>query len=923
MAPGTDILSTVPKLRGPLHDASGYKSLSGTSMATPYVAGVIALIKSEYPSYSPEEIISTLLNTTDDIDSINPSFQGELGEGRVNAYKAVNLKPQPNIKIKEIALFDTIGARKYLLVPGEKVSLKVMLKNLWLSTNNVSIKLSTTDRFITIIDSVFTIDNIETNESKGNSSSPFLFKIDKLTPDNHVIHFNLNVYIGEYQVHFPLSFPVCIQDTIRIPSDYATIQKGIDASNSGDLIIIDPGYYYENIDFKGKDITVTSRYYETNDESYIEKTVIDGSAVVDTIANDSIHGSVVFIGNGENQAARLIGLTLTKGISTNYSPLGTTGSASFGGAIFCISASPELRKLRIIDNEAISAGERNNTGVGICMYNCKQPPVLEDLFFSKNHGASAISAYYGNAIVNKVRIRDNTDGIGIYFYSTSGKISNTQIENCSGDNSGIEVSQADSIFLSNTKMNNNGYCGINLQTCQFVDIRNAEMKNNKAGGAVFVNCQSTQILNTEIWNSQRGVYLTNCTNVDIRNSVISDNYQYGGIWINRTSINLINSTIANNTIINHYGGGAIFCADASTMNIVNSILFDNRWITLIEPVDTSFNSISFLGDAGSLMVAFSDIENGEEGIHYNNDGKNNIQLSWLEGNLDTIPMFFNPNLTDYHLMENSPLRNKGIEYFEFNDDVFLNLDPSEFFGDHPDMGAYLLPESFIKSDFVADKTLGEVPLTVNFTNLSYAFMTAPPDSFLWIFGGKDTSYVFEPSYTFTEQGEYTVSLQAFNSTLNGFMERINLIKTYLRDTIYADTMGSDSTGIGTEPYPFKTIQYAINKAEEYDVIIVNPGLYKENVQISGKDLTLASRFYLTNDTTYISGTIIDGNQNGSVIDINKITSLSNIIGFTIQNGAQLGEKSAYSGGGIYSNGSNFNLKYCIIKNNTVRPMSLS
>ncbi|MFB4160962.1 S8 family peptidase [Geomicrobium sp. JSM 1781026] len=75
MAPGVGVQSTYP--------GNGYRSLSGTSMAAPHVAGVAALVMSNNPAWSPAQVRSHLNQTATPIGASN-----QYGNGLVNANAA-------------------------------------------------------------------------------------------------------------------------------------------------------------------------------------------------------------------------------------------------------------------------------------------------------------------------------------------------------------------------------------------------------------------------------------------------------------------------------------------------------------------------------------------------------------------------------------------------------------------------------------------------------------------------------------------------------------------------------------------------------------------------------------------------------------------------------------------------------------------
>ena len=77
-APGKDILSTWP--------GDAYEEHSGTSMATPVVAGVAALIVAKNPRISVDDLRGKVLSSVDQLDSL----KGKVATGgRINAAKAV------------------------------------------------------------------------------------------------------------------------------------------------------------------------------------------------------------------------------------------------------------------------------------------------------------------------------------------------------------------------------------------------------------------------------------------------------------------------------------------------------------------------------------------------------------------------------------------------------------------------------------------------------------------------------------------------------------------------------------------------------------------------------------------------------------------------------------------------------------------
>jgi subtilisin family serine protease len=78
-APGVDILSTIP---------GGFASYSGTSMASPYVAGVASLVLSTHPQFSASQVVAAIVSSAKPLPSLTGMV---ISGGTVSAYRALTI----------------------------------------------------------------------------------------------------------------------------------------------------------------------------------------------------------------------------------------------------------------------------------------------------------------------------------------------------------------------------------------------------------------------------------------------------------------------------------------------------------------------------------------------------------------------------------------------------------------------------------------------------------------------------------------------------------------------------------------------------------------------------------------------------------------------------------------------------------------
>ncbi|MCD4829383.1 MAG: S8 family serine peptidase [Candidatus Cloacimonetes bacterium] len=138
-------------------EGSGYTWVHHyTSYASPVAAGLAALIASQHPEWAAATLVNQLVATCDDIDALNPGLENQLGQGMLNAQRALSeVNPQVDQELRP--LMHEVGVPtdangNGAVEPGEQFSLNLTLLNHSLVGDSLSCTLSTSNSQATILD---------------------------------------------------------------------------------------------------------------------------------------------------------------------------------------------------------------------------------------------------------------------------------------------------------------------------------------------------------------------------------------------------------------------------------------------------------------------------------------------------------------------------------------------------------------------------------------------------------------------------------------------------------------------------------------------------------------------------------------------------------------------------------------------------
>ncbi len=186
MAPGTSKTTA-------FQDTYTQLSENYTSFASPIASGVAALIKSKNPNFTAEQVAQQLRISCDNIDNLNPSFAGLLGNGRINLFKALNIT-SPAVRIQNFVLVD---GNNNIPQSGDSIRITGVFKNFLSPTTNLTATIVSNDPYITVQTATRNLGAIPTLGVRSNTL-PFVIKIASNVPANYNAFITVQYIDGAY-----------------------------------------------------------------------------------------------------------------------------------------------------------------------------------------------------------------------------------------------------------------------------------------------------------------------------------------------------------------------------------------------------------------------------------------------------------------------------------------------------------------------------------------------------------------------------------------------------------------------------------------------------------------------------------------------------------------------------------------------------
>ncbi|MCK4477525.1 S8 family serine peptidase [Candidatus Bathyarchaeota archaeon] len=590
-APGVNIYSTW------LGDE--YKSLSGTSMSAPHVTGVVALIWSQFPNMTRDQVRAQLRYTADDLG--DPTFDEYYGYGLINARRAVEQDPP----VHDVVLLH--WKAPYVLKPFDTAIFNSTLLNFGTANeDNLTVQL--------LVNGTVEASKLVNNLTGGASimTSHLWSPIAEGTYNVTIQVIPVNGETATQNNVLSENLIVRISKTFEVPNDFPRIQNAINKVDNGSTIQVEPGTYYEHI-IVPKSMTIHGENSNT--------TIIDGSGIKSVIK--------IFANN----------------VSINGFTIQNSGSKPLHGdsGIVLYSLHNNISSNIIWDNYyGIRLLSKQNTIVGNIVANSARGISLEgsnENILRDNHMIGNTRNldidFHGGTLsdyMNDIDDSNTVDGKPVYYWV------NQHNKSIPSDAGYVAILNSTQIIVKDLNLSNNG------QGLLFVSTTNSTVANVQAFdnsiGIYMVKSDDNTIHNCMVTDNLVGIWLSYCSGNIVEANTASKGML--GIALYESSYNsILGNTLLNNTLLLGIG----FSLESNSN--CNSF-FRNNLISNSIQVNIIYNSVN------------NTFDNGYEGNYWSNyvgldsdgDGIGDSPYAIDENNTDNYPLmnlYWNPADINHNL----------------------------------------------------------------------------------------------------------------------------------------------------------------------------------------------------------------------------------------------------------------------------------
>lgn len=322
--------------------------------------------------------------------------------------------------------------------------------------------------------------------------------------------------------------------TRDVPANYLTIQAGINAASNGDIVRVAQGTYNEQVNFNGKNITLTSQ--NPLDPAVVAATIIHGP-----------DGPVIRVTNGETRSAVVTGFTIKMAAAHYGSGIASTNSSpTISHNVFtaCQTAGVEIYfGSPLIENNAF-----NNNQSGVFAGNHGSPDIQNNTFSGNSQYGIEIYNATGNIVGNTIANTSGGNSVGLDAGALTGPLTARNNIIRTSQQAGIWYEGGPATFTGNLIIGNHGP-GIKCSAAGSPVFANNTLYANGDGGqgnVVCVQLSSPVIRNCIIANAPAGGGITAASAASNSMTISYCNVwgNAGGNYVNLTALTGTNGNIS-------------------------------------------------------------------------------------------------------------------------------------------------------------------------------------------------------------------------------------------------------------------------------------------------------------------------------------------------------------------------------------------